>query len=61
MLAEIYMVRAEALARTSQEAIPVSRSPFISFDRSIQFRFKDSSAKSPRFEIVDIFPDQSPI
>ena len=38
MLAEIFMVRAETVARASQETTPVSISPFIPFDRSVQFK-----------------------
>ena len=53
MLAEIFIVRAETLARASQETIPVSRSPFIPFDRSAQLRFKGSNTSSSRCEIVD--------
>jgi hypothetical protein len=59
MLAEIFIVHAETLARASQEMIPVSRSPLIPFDRSVQFRFKDSNRNSARCEIVDTSADQS--
>jgi hypothetical protein len=59
MLAEIFIVRAETLARASQETIPVSRSPFIPFDRSAQLRFKGSNTSSSRCEIVDTSADQS--
>jgi hypothetical protein len=38
MLAEIFMVRAETVARASQETTPVSISPFIPFDRSLAIR-----------------------
>jgi hypothetical protein len=53
MLAEIFVVRAETLARASQETIPVSRSPFIPFDRSVQLKFKDSNTSNSCCEIVD--------
>jgi hypothetical protein len=59
MLAEIFIVRAESLARASPETIPVSGSPFIPFDRSGQFRFKDSNRNNARCEIVDTSTDQS--
>ena len=59
MLAEIFIVRAETLARASQETIPVSRSPFIPFDRSVQLKFKDSNTSSSRCEIVHTSADQS--
>jgi hypothetical protein len=50
MLAEIFIVHAETLARARQETIPVSRSPFVPFDRSVQLKFK---------EIVHTSADQS--
>jgi hypothetical protein len=59
MLAEIFIVRAQSLARASQETIPVSISPFIPFDRSVQLKFKDSNTSSSRCEIVDTSTDQS--
>jgi hypothetical protein len=59
MLAEIFIVHAETLARARQETIPVSRSPFIPFDRSVQLKFKDSNASNSRSEIVDTYADQS--
>ena len=59
MLAEIFMVRAETVARASQEATPVSGSPFTPFDRSVQLKFKDSVTSSSRCEIVDNSANQS--
>jgi hypothetical protein len=59
MLAEIFMVRAETVARASQETMPVSSSPFIPFDRSVQLRFKDSNTSRSRCEIVGTSADQS--
>ena len=53
MLAEIFMVHAETLARACQETIPVSRSPFVPFDRSVQLKFKDSNTNA------DTYADQS--
>ena len=44
MLAEIFMVRLEAVARVPQEATCVSSSPFVPFVRDGQFRFKDRKA-----------------
>jgi hypothetical protein len=59
MLAEMFIARAETLARASQETIPVSRSPFIPFDRSAQLKFKDSNTSGSRRKIVDASADQS--
>ena len=59
MLAEIFIVRAESLARASQETIPVSRSPFIPFDCSVQLKFRDGNTSDRRCKIVDTCADQS--
>jgi hypothetical protein len=59
MLAEIFIVRAETLARASGEKPPVSSSQFIPFDRSVQLKFKDSNTSSSRGEIADTSTDQS--
>ena len=59
VLAEIFMVRAESLARASQETIPVSRSPFIPFDCSVQLKFRNGNTSNRRCEIVDTSADQS--
>ena len=58
MLAEIFMVHAESLARASQETIPVSRSPFIPFDCSVQLKFRDGNTSNRRCEIVGTSADQ---
>ena len=47
------------LARACQETIPVSRSPFIPFDRSVQLKFKDSNTSNSGCEIVHTSADQS--
>ena len=47
MLAEIFMVYAEALARDTQEKLPVSSSPFIPLDGVIQFKFNGSTRGTP--------------
>jgi hypothetical protein len=59
MLAEIFIVHAETLARACQETIPVSRSPFVPFDRSVQLKFKDSNTSNSGCEIVHTSADQS--
>jgi hypothetical protein len=59
MLAEIFMVHVETLARACQETIPVSRSPFVPFDRSVQLKFKDSNTSNSRCEDADTYVDQS--
>jgi hypothetical protein len=59
MLAEIFMVRAETVARASQETTPVSISPFIPFDRSVQLKFKDGNMTSLRCEIAETSANQS--
>jgi hypothetical protein len=41
MLAEMLMVRLEAVARVSDQAIPVSSNRFVPFIASNQFAFKD--------------------
>ena len=45
MLAEIFMVYAEALA--TKEKLPVSSSPIIPLDGVIQFKFKGSTGGTP--------------
>jgi hypothetical protein len=57
MLAEIFMVRAETVARASQETFPASSSPFIPFNRPVQLKFKDTSGS--RGKIADTSADQS--
>jgi len=47
MLAEIFMVYAESLARDAKEKLPVSSSPFIPLDGVIQFKFKGSTRGAP--------------
>jgi hypothetical protein len=59
MLAEIFIVRAETLARASQETIPVSGSLFVPFDLSVQSKFKDSNTSNSRCENADTYADQS--
>jgi hypothetical protein len=59
MLAEIYMARAESLARASKEMPPASNSPFVAFDGTAQFKFKGSSANGLRREIVRACADRS--
>jgi hypothetical protein len=48
MLAEIFMVHAESLARDAKEKLPVSSSPFIPLDGILQFKFKGSARGAPR-------------
>jgi hypothetical protein len=48
MLAEIFMVNAETLARDTKEKLPVSRSPFIPLDGVLEFKFKDGTKGTPR-------------
>jgi hypothetical protein len=48
MLAEIFMVHAESLARDAKEKLPVSSSPFIPLDGVLQFKFKGSVIGAPR-------------
>jgi hypothetical protein len=47
MLAEIFMVHAEALARNTKEKLPVSSSPFIPLDGALQFKLKGSARGAP--------------
>jgi len=47
MLAEIFMVYAESLARDAKEKLPVSSSPFIPLDGVIHFKFKGSASGAP--------------
>jgi len=42
MLAEIFMVRLEAVARASEAKAPASDSRFVPFTRSTQVTFKES-------------------
>jgi hypothetical protein len=50
MLAEIFMVCAESVARASQESLSVSGSRFIPFDRTVRLEFKDSKTNpQPEF------------
>jgi hypothetical protein len=48
MLAEIFMVNAETLARDTKEKLPVSSSPFIPLDGVLEFKFKDGTKGTPR-------------
>jgi hypothetical protein len=57
MLAEIFIVRAETLARASPETITASSSRVIPFDPSV--RFKDTYLSSSHCKIVDTAGDQS--
>jgi hypothetical protein len=59
MLAEIYMARAESLARASKEMPPASSSPFVAFDGTVHFKFKGSSTNGLRREIVRASADRS--
>jgi hypothetical protein len=45
MLAEIFMVKSEAEARSVDEAFPCSKSPFIPLSPCSQFVFKEADPK----------------
>jgi len=50
MLAEIFMVRLEAVVRPVQEKLPSSVSPFVPFSPSVPLTFKRNEDRAPEGE-----------
>jgi hypothetical protein len=61
MLAEIFMVRSEAEARSVGEVLPTSRSPFIPLSACRQFVFKEADPKGKEASSEDRLATSGPV